>query len=356
MDSNDAFNILLNPNLSQNLQKFTWPKEENTSSNQELNEPIIDLEGFHGGSAAETAGTTDLIRAACLGHGLFQVINHGVDLDLIKSVNDHVNLFFNLPKETQMRVHRLPGKIWGYSFAHADRFSLKLPWKEIFSCIFREDGHDSEETLFFETAFGQEFEKIRLDFQNYGHAMKKLSLTIMEILGMSLGVDKQHYKDFFEDGSSILRFNFYPPCQEPDQTLGTGPHCDPTALTILYQDQVRGLEVLDDGLWKSVRPRPDALVVSLGDTFSALANGVYKSCPHRAVVNKSMGRISMVYFLLPAEEKVIKPPKNLVSSERLRQYPDFKWSDFHNFTQNHYRVDLATLQNFSKWFISHQPT
>ena len=98
--------------------------------------------------------------------------------------------------------------------------------------------------------------------------MKKLSLTIMEILGMSLGVDKQHYKDFFEDGSSILRFNFYPPCQEPDQTLGTGPHCDPTALTILYQDQVKGLEVLADGLWKSVRPRPDALVVSLGDTFS----------------------------------------------------------------------------------------
>lgn len=104
--------------------------------------------------------------------------------------------------------------------------------------------------------------------------MKKLSLTIMEILGMSLEVDKSYYKEFFEDGSSLLRCNFYPPCQEPGQTLGTGPHCDPTALTILYQDQVGGLEVFADDLWKSVRPRPGALVVNLGDTFSVSRNTV----------------------------------------------------------------------------------
>ncbi|XP_057793603.1 gibberellin 20 oxidase 2-like [Salvia miltiorrhiza] len=350
MDSNTAFDSFVYPNFSKlDLEKFIWPKQENHSSNEELNEPLIDLEG---GAAA----TADLVRSACLRHGLFQVINHGVDLNLINSVNDHVNFFFNLPIDAKMRVHRLPGSFWGYSFAHADRFSLNLPWKEIFSCIFRQDASDSEGGLFFESAFGHEFQKIRLDFEKYCDAMKKLSLSIMEILGMSLGVDKVYYKDFFEDGSSLLRCNFYPRCEEAAQTLGTGPHCDPTALTILYQDQVGGLQVFVDDRWKSVTPRPGALVVNLGDTFSALSNGVYKSCPHRAVVNKSMERVSMVYFLCPAEEKVIKPPTNLVSSERLRQYPDFKWLDFLNFTQKHYRVDVATLQNFTKWLISHQPT
>ncbi|KAH6776613.1 hypothetical protein C2S52_014174 [Perilla frutescens var. hirtella] len=353
---------LLYPNFSKNLlpEKFIWPKEKNHSSNQELNEPIVDLEGFHSGDAAATGRIIGLVRSACLSHGLFQVINHGVDLDLINSINDHVNYFFKLPIDEKMRVHRLPGSFWGYSFAHADRFSLHLPWKEIFSCIFCENASasdHSEGALFFKSAFGdQEFEKIRLDFQNYCKAMKKLSLTIMEILGLSLGVDRKFYKEFFEDGSSILRCNFYPPCQEPKQTLGTGPHCDPTALTILYQDRVGGLEVFSDEKWKSVGPRPDALVINLGDTFSALSNGVYKSCPHRAVVNKSMERVSLVYFLCPNEEKVIAPPKNLVSSERVRQYPDFKWADFLNFTQKYYRVDVATLQNFTKWLISHQPT
>lgn len=108
----------------------------------------------------------------------------------------------------------------------------------------------------------------RLDFQKYGEAMKKLSLTIMGILGRSLEVDGSYYKEYFEEGRSIMRCNFYPPCQEPGKTLGTGPHCDPTALTILYQDQVGGLEVFADGQWKSVKPRPDALVINLGDTFS----------------------------------------------------------------------------------------
>lgn len=96
---------------------------------------------------------------------------------------------------------------------------------------------------------------------------------------MSLGVDRSCYKEFFEDGSSsILRCNLYPPCQEPGQTLGTGPHCDPTALTILYQDQVGGLEVFADDKWKSVRPRTDALVVNLGDSFCVSLNYfLYKS-------------------------------------------------------------------------------
>lgn len=73
-------------------------------------------------------------------------------------------------------------------------------------------------------------------------------------------------------------------------------------------------------------------------------------------MNKSKERVSMVYFLCPGEEKVITPPLKLVSSERQRQFPDFKWSEFLNFTQKHYRVDVATLQNFTKWLISHQPT
>lgn len=108
----------------------------------------------------------------------------------------------------------------------------------------------------------------RCIFEKYCEAMKNLSLTIMEILGMSLGVDPSYFKDFFKDGSSIMRCNLYPPCQEPGLALGTGPHCDPTALTILHQDQVGGLQVYSDHKWKSVMPRHGALVVNLGDTFA----------------------------------------------------------------------------------------
>ncbi|PIN05599.1 Iron/ascorbate family oxidoreductase [Handroanthus impetiginosus] len=367
MDSNTSLQNLHSVlKLSKTLipQKFIWPKEQNhnTTPNQEehLNEPIIDLQAFIDGNHDSARHTAELVRSACLSHGLFQVINHGVDSKLINSMHYHVKDFFNLPIDEKMRVHRLPGSFWGYSLAHADRFSLNLPWKETISCFFDENGKgpdsDFEATGFFKLAFGEDFEEIASIFQKYCEAMKRLSLTIMEILGMSLGADQSYFKEFFKDGGSIMRCNLYPPCQEPGLALGTGPHCDPTALTILHQDQVGGLQVLDDGKWKFVKPRHDAFVVSLGDTFVALSNGVYKSCPHRALVNKSMERVSLVFFLCPREDKVIVPPENLVTSERPRKYPDFTWSELLQFTQKHYRVDIATLQNFTKWLIAHQTT
>lgn len=89
----------------------------------------------------------------------------------------------------------------------------------------------------------------------------------MELLAISLGVERLHYRKFFEDGRSIMRCNYYPPCENAGLTLGTGPHCDPTSLTILHQDQVGGLEVFANNRWLSVKPRPDALVINIGDTF-----------------------------------------------------------------------------------------
>jgi hypothetical protein len=105
-------------------------------------------------------------------------------------------------------------------------------------------------------------------YQEYCKAMEEASLAIMEVLGVSLGLGRGYYRDFFADGSSIMRCNYYPRCPEPDRTMGTGPHCDPSALTILLQDgAVDGLQVFLDGAWRSVRPKPGVLVVNIGDTF-----------------------------------------------------------------------------------------
>lgn len=104
-------------------------------------------------------------------------------------------------------------------------------------------------------------------YQEYCNRMSSLSMAIMELLAMSLGVNRMHFKEFFKENESIMRLNYYPPCQEPDQTLGTGPHCDPTSLTILYQDDIGGLQVFVDDEWRSVPPYRDAFVVNIGDTF-----------------------------------------------------------------------------------------
>ncbi|KAH8507631.1 hypothetical protein H0E87_009979 [Populus deltoides] len=337
-------------------KEFIWPIGDLVHNQDELKEPLIDLDGFLKGDERATADAAELVRTACLNHGFFQVINHGVDIGLIHAAHEEIDKIFKLPLDKKLSTRRKPGDVSGYSGAHAHRYSSKLPWKETFS--FGYHGDDDSEPLvvdYFKSVLGENFEHTGWVYQRYCEAMKKVSLVIFELLGISLGVDRLHYRKFFEDGSSIMRCNNYPPCNNSSLTLGTGPHCDPTSLTILHQDQVGGLEVFANNKWQAIRPRPDALVVNIGDTFTALSNGRYQSCLHRAVVNRERERKSLVFFVSPKEEKVVRPPQDLVCREGPRKYPDFTWSDLLEFTQKHYRADVATLQSFIQWLLSAKP-
>ncbi|XP_077213972.1 gibberellin 20 oxidase 1-B-like [Tasmannia lanceolata] len=346
------FDSSLLPKQSNIPKQFIWPTIDRAHTLGELHEPLVDLRGFLRGNEEAKRHAAELVRTSCQSHGFFQVINHGIDPSLIQSARDHIEAFFKLPLNRKLSAGRKPGSMWGYAGAHADRFSSKLPWKETLSFGYHDNGPQHVVTDYFTSVLGQDFEETGFVYQRYCKAMKELSLVIMELLAISLGVDPLHFKQFFQDSSSIMRCNYYPPCQEPSLTLGTGPHCDPTSITILHQDQVEGLQVFSNNRWNSIRPRPDALVVNIGDTFMALSNGKYKSCLHRAVVNRYEQRISLAFFLCPKEDKVVSPPQDLIGRDGPRMYPDFTWSALLEFTQKHYRADIRTLQNFSQWLSS----
>ncbi|KAK8465707.1 hypothetical protein PHAVU_009G155400 [Phaseolus vulgaris] len=335
-------------------KEFFWPSGDLIKATQEeLKEPLVNLGIMKNGDEKAIANAAELVRHACLKHGFFQVINHGVNPDLIDAAYHQIDTLFNLPISQKLTAKRKPGALSGYSGAHADRFSSKLPWKETFSFLFHHQGFSNSQIVdYFESVLGQDLQHTGRVYEEYCEAMKELSSVIMELLGISLGVDGLHYQRFFEDGVSIMRCNYYPPCNSANHTFGTGPHTDPTSLTILHQDQVGGLEVFVDNKWHAVRPRAEAFVVNIGDTFMALSNGRYKSCVHRAVVNRLRERRSMAYFVCPREDKVVKPPEILTSKNEERKYPDFTWSNLREFTQNHYRADAATLQSFLQWQTS----
>ncbi|PHT57500.1 hypothetical protein T459_35530 [Capsicum annuum] len=84
---------------------------------------------------------------------------------------------------------------------------------------------------------------------------------------MSLGVEKKIFKEFFEENECIMRLNYYPPFQKPELTLGTGPHYDPTSLTILHKDCVGGLQVFYGNEWRFINTNSNTFVFNIGDTF-----------------------------------------------------------------------------------------
>ncbi|XP_028184961.1 gibberellin 2-beta-dioxygenase 8-like [Glycine soja] len=129
--------------------------------------------------------------------------------------------------------------------------------------------------------------------------------TQVSILAQTLAEILAQVNTFFEENclpsSCYIRLNRYPPCP---LASGLMPHTDSAFLTILHQDQVRGLQMLKDGKWFAVKPNPDALIIIIGDLFQAWSNGVYKSVEHRVVTNPKLERFSMAYFFCPSDATV----------------------------------------------------
>ncbi|KAK7318426.1 hypothetical protein RJT34_03127 [Clitoria ternatea] len=337
-----GFNFQVLNKETQFPEQFVWPlKDLVKSCDQKLDTPLIDLKAIKNDDAA-MAAAAELVRKACMKHGFFEVTNHGIDHDLIAATYQEFESFFNLPLAKKQSARN---NVWGYSSAHADRFTSNLPWKQIFTYPYNYISQSPSQVVDF----------FKVVNQRYCDAMKELSMDILELLGVSLGADRSHFQKYFEDCEGIMRGNSYPACANFNLTFGVGPHCDPTSLTILHQDQIGGLEVFVDDKWLPVPPRPqtpDAFVINIGDTFSALSNGLYKSCLHRVLVNEKAERKSLTFFMNPRGDKIVKPPHNLFNNQEERKFPDFTWSQLFGFTQKRHRADADTLPNFVTWLRS----
>ncbi|XP_004504115.2 gibberellin 20 oxidase 3-like [Cicer arietinum] len=324
------------------------------SSGEIIKLPLIDIGAIKSDEAAMSYAA-EIVRKACIEHGAFEVTNIGVDSDFINDVLQETNNIFKLPLSKKISAI---AKDSGFSVAHAERYTTVLPWKETFTFMFKHNTkNDTQVVDAIDSLLGEEFQQAGLVYQKYCNAMNELSEVIMELLAISLGVDRKHYQRFFEDAESMMRCNFYPPCSASlSGALGNGPHCDPISITILLQDQVGGLEIFADNKWLALPPKPNTLVINIGDTFMALTNGLYKSCLHRVLVSNKVERKSITFFMNPRGDKIVSPPKELLGKDEARKYPDYKWLDLYKFTQKTRRVDAKTLDSFIAWRSSSQPS
>jgi len=67
--------------------------------------------------------------------------------------------------------------------------------------------------------------------------------------------------------------NFYPPCPNPELTMGLNEHTDLNALTVLLQSEVSGLQVNKDGKWISIPYTSNAFVINLADQIEVCVIG-----------------------------------------------------------------------------------
>lgn len=99
----------------------------------------------------------------------------------------------------------------------------------------------------------------------YSDCMRALAQKLLCLISESLGLPLSCIEDALGEFYQNITVSYYPPCPQPELTLGLQSHSDMGGITLLIQDDVGGLQVLKDGEWVTVHPVSDAIIVILAD-------------------------------------------------------------------------------------------
>jgi isopenicillin N synthase-like dioxygenase len=165
------------------------------------------------------------------------------------------------------------------------------------------------------------------------YLFQMLTEAILESLGLHnkqlpAVVEDDGVLNLLEDGSQLMVVNCYPPCPEPDLTLGMPPHSDYGFLTLLLQDEVKGLQIQYKEKWVTIEPIANSFVVNVGDHLEIFSNGKYKSVLHRVLVNSTKPRISVASLHSLPLMSPARPCSKLVNEENPRRYKDTDFTSF----------------------------
>ncbi|KAL6880356.1 hypothetical protein ACP4OV_011921 [Aristida adscensionis] len=268
--------------------------------------PVIDLAGLrHGeeGSAAAARCRAAIVRAASE-WGFFQVTGHAVPQALLNELHGAQVAVFRRPFERKVREPLLGFSPESYRWGTPTATSLEqLSWSEAYHIPITPAG-------------GGGGDRTRLVIEEVSTAMSALAQRLARVLVGALHAGDE--EDEEEDdvmarctrSTCFLRLNRYPRCPAASggaACFGLCPHTDSDFLTVLHQDAVGGLQLLNAGRWLAVRPRPGALIVNVGDLLQAWSNDLYRSVEHRVVASAGRERFSVAFFLCPSYDTVIRP-------------------------------------------------
>lgn len=151
--------------------------------------------------------------------------------------------------------------------------------------------------------------RLRKAVMDYWRACDTVATTLLEVLGVIIGVDQHKFLHFFEQPLTNMTLLHYPPQETVVAGFGIHPHKDTDALTLLMPDKVGGLKIKarNSDNWIDVEARGDALVVNIGDLLELWSGGYFVSTPHKVVNVSGAERYSFPYFVVPRYDTVVTP-------------------------------------------------
>jgi isopenicillin N synthase-like dioxygenase len=308
----------------------------------EFSVPVVDISAYVGESTPEQrAATAAALNAAASTVGFMQIVGHGVPAVVTDGLAGAIDGFFSLELEAK-QAYVVQGANRGYTPPKSESLSLSLGvenpgmMNDFFEAynVGVEAGSFGSELELDEADYGinvwPQIEGWRADIEAYFGEAQRVAHMLTTIFADALGLAPDFYERITDHSIDVLRLNNYAledgtPSPTED-LIGMSEHTDYGIVTVLWADQVAGLEVLDtEGRWHGVSPIDDALLINLGDVTGRLTNDGWMSTLHRVkppVVDGAVKRRrSAAFFHDGNADAVIRTLEQFIAADDLAYAP-----------------------------------
>jgi isopenicillin N synthase-like dioxygenase len=287
--------------------------------------------------------------------GFLHIVGHGIDPNLINRGHDSIVWLDRLPPDERRALVRPRGDSRGV-------FEKRSPDGRLLQRGFQFIPYDTladaesagavggHPDYFVPNVWPGDHPEFKATWDELSTATRQLGRTLVELFARALATNVEDLRRAFQADVTLYSANWYPPQPNgigPTDVLNN-PHADSGALTVLHQrGSYEGLQVRHrDGTWETVKLRPEAFVINIGELMSRWTNGVWPATVHRVLAGpeRTDCRSSIAMHFLPNIDATIAPLQSMVEGD-VAAYPPITTYDWqHEFMERLLEKYNGTLQ------------
>jgi isopenicillin N synthase-like dioxygenase len=289
--------------------------------------PLLDLRRFDAGEAQRAIFLEEL-RTAAHDVGFFYITGHGVDAQLLLDLVESTQRFFALPEPHKLAIEMINSPHFrGYNRVASERTRGQPDWREQIDigperpALPRDGTSPAWTRLQGPNQWPTALPELRPVVTRWQTAATQVLIRILRAFALALGQAADAFEPLYgNDPHHVVKLIRYPGIAamgDRCDAQGVGAHKDSELITLLLQDDQRGLQVETPLGWIDVPPRAGTFVINIGELLELASDGYLRATMHR-VVSPPAGveRVSAAFFLgarLDASVPLLRLPPALAS-------------------------------------------